>query len=68
MPTISAESIAAERRRINRALALSRRKGDFITCDCMPSSSPAPSRPLSKAGHEYGSLEDFRDLNWRLGG
>jgi hypothetical protein len=45
MPTVD---IHAEKRRINRALALSRRRGDFITCDA----------PLSRLSHTAAELAE----------
>jgi hypothetical protein len=61
--------LAAERRRINRALAKSRKVGDFITCDAAPALSvmivngrPVTMRPpLTEAERK---AED--DRWWRI--
>jgi hypothetical protein len=58
MPTISAESVAAERRRLNRALALSRKRGDFITCDAPPTRlQPSAAELEAKRKHDEWKRE-----------
>jgi hypothetical protein len=61
MPTID---ILVERKRRLRALAMSRKKGDFITCDCMPL-EPPNAAAAAEAKRRQDDYWFEKSIGWR---